>query len=277
MKPVPIKQTRGPQVGMCNICGEFSPLTVDHCPPKGWAPRVPLQVSEVMAPLSEGPKFRYQKLNNGVQFRSLCERCNRDILGSRYDPEMISLVEKVTALTKSLLHIPALQYVRVRPQRIMRSVIGHLCSQGINRYNKGELTEVLKNYLTDPSARFPKSLSLCYWLFPHPGVVLTRDYSITKLGYGTHSMLWIMKCFPLGFALIDRGYVFDGVPRQMVMDGFGDLSDDDEAEMPIALLGYPPRYFPEHPSSNSAILAGPQSTLASLSPPRAKDLSKFKS
>lgn len=38
---MPIKQTRGPQVGRCNICGEVGPLTVDHCPPKGWAgPRV---------------------------------------------------------------------------------------------------------------------------------------------------------------------------------------------------------------------------------------------
>lgn len=273
---MPIKQTRGPQVGKCNICGEVGPLTVDHCPPKGWAPRVPLRVSEVMAPYRDGSKFRYQKFNNGVQFRSLCERCNRDILGTRYDPELISLVEKVTALTTSVLHIPALQYVRLRPQRIMRSVIGHLCSQGVDRFHKGELTEVLKNYLTDPTAKFPNSLSLCYWLFPHPGVVLTRDYSITRLGCGSASMLWIMKCFPLGFALINRGYAFDGVPPQMVMDDFGDLGDDDQAELPIALINYPPRHFPEHPSSNSAIFAGPQSTMANASPPRPVDLSRIK-
>ncbi len=241
---MPIKQTRGPQVGRCSICGEVGPLTVDHCPPKGWAPRVPLRVSEVMAPYRDGSNFRYQKFNNGVQFRSLCEHCNRDILGTRYDPELIFLVEKVTALTASVLHIPALQHVRIRPQRIMRSVIGHLCSQGVDRFNKGELTDVLKNYLTDPSAKFPQSLSLCYWLFPHPGVVLTRDYSITRLGYGGASMLWLMKCFPLGFALINRGYVFDGVPPQMLMDDFGHLGDDDEAELPIALIGYPPTQLP---------------------------------
>ncbi|WP_414540197.1 hypothetical protein, partial [Stenotrophomonas forensis] len=53
-----------------------------------------------------------------------------------------------------------------------------------------------------------------------------------------------MKCFPLGFALINRGYVFDGVPPQMLMDDFGHLGDDDEAELPIALIGYPPTQLP---------------------------------
>lgn len=269
---MPLKQTRGPQIGVCNICGTNGPLTVDHTPPKGWAPHVPMRVSEVMAPLREGTRHQYKKVSNGVQFRSLCQRCNRDLLGSLYDPELIRMVQSVSTLAKTSLHIPAIQFLRIKPQRLIRSIAGHLCAQGVDRYEKGELTIPLRDYIIDADKPFPERLSLCYWFFPYPGVVLTRDYHITHLGSKQASLLWIMKCFPLGFALIDRDYSFDGIPAQFTLDRHRSLGIDDEAEIPVDLLQHPPRYFPEHPSNNSIIMSGPESTLASASPPRGRVL-----
>lgn len=137
---MPLKQTRGPQVGVCNICGADGPLTIDHTPPKSWAPHVPMRVSEVMAQLREGIRHQYKKVSNGVQFRSLCQRCNRDLLGSLYDPEVIRMVQSVTGLANTFLHLSGIQFLRIKPQRIMRSIVGHLCAQGVDRYQKGELT-----------------------------------------------------------------------------------------------------------------------------------------
>lgn len=274
---MPVKEARGPQQGRCNICGTYGPLTVDHTPPKGWAPSVPMQVMEVMEPLRGSQRHKFRKFNDGVRFRSLCERCNRDVLGTQYDPELIRFVEAVTALTKTSLHIPGLQFVRVRPQRIMRSVIGHLCAQGVDRYLKGpDLTVPLRDYMMDPSLPLPEMLSLHYWLYPFPSAVLTRDASIMNLATRQNSMLWIMKCFPLGFALTDRNYVFDGVPPQHKMDPYRHKGVDDQVEVPVDLITYPPRPFPEHPGTNSAIAYGPQSTLANASPARGKVLNHLK-
>ncbi len=273
---MPIKETRGPQNGVCNICGTSGPLTIDHTPPKGWAPNVPMQVMEVMEPLRESQRHKFRKFNDGVRFRSLCERCNRDLLGSQYDPELIRFVQAVTALSKSSLHIAGLQFVRIKPQRVMRSVIGHLCAQGVERYLKGDITDPLRDYMLDPTKPLPEMLSLHYWLFPHPTVVLTRDAVISNLATRQKSMLWIMKCFPLGFALTDRDYEFDGVPPQLKMDPYRHKGVDDVVEVPIDLRSIPPRPFPEHPGNNSMIGYGPQSTLASTSPIRGRVLNHLK-
>ncbi|MFK3844779.1 hypothetical protein [Stenotrophomonas sp. PS02297] len=248
-----LKVTRGPQVGECNICGTCGPMTVDHTPPKGWAPCVPMQVMEVMEPLKESQRHKYQKVNDGVRFRSLCERCNRDVLGTLYDPELLRLVDAVTALPKTSLHIPGVQFVRIRPQRVMRSVIGHLCAQGVNRYKKGDITQPLRDYLLDPALPLPDMLSLHYWLFPFPTVVLTKDARIMNLVTRQNSILWSMKCFPLGFALTDRDYVFDGVPPQHKMNPYRHKGVDDFVELPVDLITFPPRPFPEHPADNSMI------------------------
>lgn len=273
---MPIKDTRGPQNGVCNICGTSGPLTIDHSPPKGWAPCVPMQVSEVMDPLKSA-RHKYHKFNDGVRFRSLCERCNRDVLGTQYDPELIRFVQAVTALSKTSLHIAGLQFVRIKPQRVMRSVIGHLCAQGVGRYEKGpDHTEPMRDYMLDPSKPLPDVFSMHYWLFPYPTVVLTRDVSIVNLTTRQQSILWVMKCFPLAFALTERDYVFDGVPPQLKMDPYRHKGVDEVVEVPIDLLSIPPRPFPEHPADNSILLYGAQSTLANSSPIRGKVLNNLK-
>lgn len=62
----------------------------------------------------------------------------------------------------------------------------------------------------------------------------------------------------------------------MVSDDCGDLGDGDQAELPIALINYPPPApLPWHPISNSAMFAGPRSTRVNASPRRPVDLSRL--
>ena len=54
---MPIKDARGPVVGECNICGDLGPLTVDHSPPKGYAPAVPVRITAALGALASRVNF----------------------------------------------------------------------------------------------------------------------------------------------------------------------------------------------------------------------------
>src|SRR5690606_33259508 len=127
-KGMPIIQTRRPEVGRCNICGLTARLTVDHAPPKGYARAVPVRLSHIsdqIAAIDEPRRYHQKKSSDGVNYRSLCLSCNSDLLGSIYDPGLISLGHKLDSLLNTPIRIPATSLIRIQPQKVMKSVLGH--------------------------------------------------------------------------------------------------------------------------------------------------------
>lgn len=113
--------TRGPKAGHCNICGSHGQLTEDHIPPKGALRITQMEMVHLIQVLSApGSMSRGRLSQDGVKFRTLCGRCNNDLLGSRYDPELIRLVNSVGTILKSSLQLPPRMNVPVVPQKVMR-------------------------------------------------------------------------------------------------------------------------------------------------------------
>jgi len=78
-------KTRGPKKGICNICGEYGKLTEDHTSPKESATITQVEMHHIVGILSaEKPGSRVRVSQNGVKFRSLCNRCNNSLLGGAY-------------------------------------------------------------------------------------------------------------------------------------------------------------------------------------------------
>jgi len=269
---MPLLETRGPKSGICNICGSAGPLTEDHTPPKGYAPAVPVQFSHIAERLSSERRPKFQKAPDGVKYRSLCARCNNELLGAGYDPALIDMASQVTGLLTSSLLLPRAMIVRIKPQRVARAVLGHIAAQGVLRYDKGPSTIPLRDYILDPSLPMLDDIRLCYWVYPHRARVLVRDAVIMRLLNGSEpSAIWMMKCFPLAFAVLwNRDFQFDAPCQPRNFDAHVGAQIDDVADLLVDLSNVPPEYWPEAPTDSTILGYGQEALMATVSPLRGK-------
>jgi len=166
-KPLRIN-TRGPRYGQCNICGEVSRLTEDHTPPKSCLGVGAAELHSLHDKLSaDGEKWNApRRFQAGVSYRSLCERCN-GLLGTRYDPALAEMAVEVRSIVRSSIRLPETVSLELSPGAVMRSVIGHLAAQGVERYGKGSvLTDAIRDYIHDETRPLPPALRMYYWLYP---------------------------------------------------------------------------------------------------------------
>ncbi|WP_097065916.1 hypothetical protein [Nitrosovibrio sp. Nv4] len=251
--------TAGPKVGVCNICGEEGPLTEDHTPPKGAVRVTQVEMRHIKSLLSAeetGEKARVSQ--NGVKFRTLCKRCNNSLLGANYDIAFNDFCQKIASYLKSPLVLPEILHITGKPQKIVRSVLGHLCAMGVNRYKKGPNTEDLRNYLIDQTETFPDYLDVYYWVYPYQTQVLFRDAAMTILSLGHPASVWLMKFFPVAFFVIwdkPHGYQYPQFPN---MATWGHLGIDDDIELPVHLNVVPHERWPEAPDDGRILVYGQQ-------------------
>lgn len=140
-------ETRGAKIGRCNICGDVGNLTDDHTPPKGCTRIGAVQLLYITERLNvDKTKSNGRISQNGVKYKTLCSRCNNTMLGINYDPTFIDFVNSISSILKSNLYLPGVIPIKTKPQRVMRSLLGHLSAQGVNRYKKGPLTEPIRDY-----------------------------------------------------------------------------------------------------------------------------------
>lgn len=256
-------ETRGPARGQCNICGEEARLTVDHVPPRSC--RVIgngelRSLVERLAPDSRPPRGARQ-LQNGVSYRSLCTHCNTEMLGGEYDPALAEFCARVRAIAESRLELPDALTVRVRPQRVIRSLLGHMAAQGVNRYLKGPITEPLRDYLLDSTAALPEAIRVYYWLYPFRGQVLVRDAVRIRMGSDDPILFWLLKFSPLAFmATFDE--TGDAASRLTRLDPYGCEPIDTEVDVSLALRPLVHEFWPEAPDGDGAVMYGQQAHFA---------------
>ena len=253
--PIEIK-TWGPKTGRCNICGEFGPLTEDHTPPKGCYRPTQVEIRHISTHVSaERTPSQGRRSQNGVKYRTLCHRCNNTKLGKINDPHFIAFVNAVALHLRSQLMLPPTISVRGRPQSILRSLIGHIAAQGVDRYPKGPMTEAIRDYFLDETLPLPSGLNAFYWAYPFQSHVMARDVSYLDLSSGTPFAMWFLKFFPVAFMITwDRQGNFE-YPTH-TFEPWRRAPFDAEVELPLSLRGIPHPLWPETPTDRSVILYG---------------------
>lgn len=208
-----------------------------------------------------------RRFQAGVAFRSLCRRCNTDLLGAIYDPALGEFSTQVRALADSPLSLPAAINVTIRPQAVMRSVLGHLAAQGVERYEKGIYTEPVRDYLLDSTRPLPSQLRMYYWLYLYRSTILIRDAArIEQLGSGQGGVaFWLMKFYPLAF-MITLSEPAQRLYRLDNLDQFANTPFAHEVSMRLSLRPLVPGMWPEHPASTAVVLYGPQAMVANPLP-----------
>lgn len=262
--------TRGPKNGRCNICGDSGPLTEDHTPPKGCYKPTQVELQSMLRRLSRQPskalKSRFSQ--NGVKFKTLCHRCNNSLLGTTYDPAFIAFVNSVSEVLRSSIALPRFVRIPAQPQAILRSLLGHMAAQGVDRFEKGAITEPLRDYFLDRKQSLPAGVEVYYWAYPHRSHVMVRDAAYINLLGGEPFPLWFMKFFPIAFMV--AWSPAGRLPFQVQsLHQWREVAYETEVEVPLALDPLPPELWPEAPTRSSAIMYG-QEALNVRTPPTSK-------
>lgn len=253
--------TLGPRQGVCNICGEHGRLTEDHTPPKGCIKVSQVEMHHIVQHLSGEASAKGRISQNGVKYRTLCHRCNNNLLGTVYDPAFIAFINKIAIFIKTPISLPRLMTVRCQPQKIIRSLLGHMSAQGVNRYLKGPKTEAIRDYLLDCSLPLPLGIKIYYWLYPFGPHVMVRDAALIDLRVGKPTAMWLFKFFPVAFLVTwdePEGYNFD----LNSFESWRYSICDEEADLTIRLRPLIHQYWPEAPTDNSVILYGQEAMVA---------------
>jgi hypothetical protein len=88
-------ETRGPVMGVCYICGQNAKLTNDHTLPTMCLRWSHLTHGHCVCAGRRSVACVTSPLPGRREFRSLCARCNNEIPGAEYDPELVSCTKEV--------------------------------------------------------------------------------------------------------------------------------------------------------------------------------------
>lgn len=251
-----ILATRGPKNGRCNICGDFGPLTEDHTPPKGCLKPKQVELLHLSTLLADSPTSTKGRLSqNGVKYRTLCHRCNSSLLGAKYDPPFISFVNEIGLFLRSSVFLPPALMVRAQPQAILRSLLGHIAAQGVDRYLKGPLTEPIRDYILDESKPLPDGLSIYYWAYPHRPHVMFRDAAYLDIPSGETFSIWMLKFFPIAFVVTwGKPVGFEYTPH--TFEPWRSSPFSHIVDLPLTLRPVIPVFWPEAPTDRSILVYG---------------------
>lgn len=196
-----------------------------------------------------------RRSQDGMKYRTLCTRCNSDLLGRRYDPALIQFSHEVGQLAESKLQLPATLRLNTRPNRLARSVVGHLLAFGLDQHRQGSANEALTDFFLDERLRFPSRLHLYYWMYPYNNQIVVRHAGLSLDGLNDVAPFMLLKFFPLAFFM-----VVDEPPswrlRLRRLDTLLTDDIDDEVDLSIDLTALPAAQWPEAPGQRGVALYG---------------------
>jgi hypothetical protein len=204
--------TRGSRVGLCNICGNACTLTEDHVPPKGSIDPRKVGIRSLVQTIDPVDHRIIRISQNGVKFRTLCSQCNNVRLGQKFDPALNHFSRKVAPIirSRSQIVLPPKVEIQIQPQRVARSIVGHLLAVGIRENMSDPLVsapmpDLMRQYFLDETTDFPANLNLYFWIYPVKRQVILRGVGILS---GNQIVVGdFIKYFPFSFWLTHQAPV----------------------------------------------------------------------
>lgn len=198
--------TRGSRKGICNICGVFCTLTEDHVPPKGSIAPQKVGIKSLVQTVDPIDPKVVRLSQNGVKFRSLCPSCNNHRLGKKFDPALNTFSRSVVQIIRNRSHLslPSRLEVSLQPQRVVRSIIGHLLAAEIREDMSlapisVPMRDLMRHYFLDTSVDFPSEFNVYCWLYLARHQVIFKGVGILS---GDQIVIGdFLKYFPVAFWL----------------------------------------------------------------------------
>ncbi len=243
---------KGAKEGYCNICCTHSNLTRDHIPPQGCVKPTTVEL-RTLTQYASSPTKKPIISQSGLNILSICGNCNNNLLGTEYDPELIEVSKKVASIIRSQrnlgLSLPEKIGITVKPQRLLRSVVGHILAGKLPVPGESPISapfpDSLRNYFLDQSSNLSDKFNCYYWLYPSNRQIVINSLGIgSALGEGFIAGSCVLKFFPLAFWLVwDKPDAFSIDTTQMPKANFKGL--DETCEIILDLKNMPSLDYPE--------------------------------
>ena len=239
-----LPKTKLPPGSLCNICGSNTALSWDHVPPKGTGNRTKVAMTLLIAAMS-GTPATIRESQNGMKYKTICRSCN-SLLGSEYDPSIISFSRTVDRYINTPIALPHTPHCSVKVQSLMKGVLGHLLAAEVGCPSYALNTSAIRNYVLDPFKPLPNTINLFFWLHDYRGSIAILDMIKYSLRDGSLHRLDMLKYFPIGF-LATPSRMYDGLPS---LSHYRNAESDEEVQVPVPLGARRPPDWPEAPSDH---------------------------
>jgi hypothetical protein len=240
-------------VSICNLCRQEKNLSWDHVPPKGGIELSPIEMNTILDLMSgDQEKPQTRESQNGMKYRTICSDCN-SYLGTEFDPTINDFAISIGRYLKSNLQLPEVINHKVKPQRLMKALLGHLIAAKTNIENT-LFDQQAREYVLDISAPLPDDINIFYWVYPYDCSITIRDFSLfTPRGtFNEPGIFQTLKYFPLAYLCCDKSEY----ANLSILSWYRNAGIDDEIELPISLKRVEHRYWPEAPEDNNIFLGG---------------------
>lgn len=224
-------------IGKCNICCREGILTWDHVPPKFCFNSEKVKYNKILDVQDKTKKLKESQ--NGIKFRSICENCNNNLLGSKYDKEYKKLVDLLYNIYISKGNIS--QYIDIdglQINKVARAVVGHFLAAK-SSFSNNIVEQKLREYFLDENKLPPKEISLLYYVYIYNTIMIMRDFVPKKFGNSQYKIPnGLMSCissFPLAFILVDKP---DDNCGMFDLFNYCTKNIEDKVTMRINLLSY---------------------------------------
>ena len=157
---------------------------------------------------AKNPLFKISQ--NGTKYRSICDNCNNNLLGAKYDHSLEALVRFINGLITSKIIVPSkFVMVKININKLARSIVGHILSSR-NKYEEKITTDIeLRKYFLDQSSLPPSRWKLLLRVYPYKRIVIARDLVVMNVleteDELPSGLIDILSFYPIGFVLCSKG------------------------------------------------------------------------
>ncbi|MEG0892708.1 MAG: hypothetical protein RR998_05110 [Oscillospiraceae bacterium] len=215
------------EIKKCNICGLEKPLSADHVPPKCCSNKGTINFYQLFQK-NINPDKKPGQAQKGIYFKTICEKCNNELLGNQLDPFLGNLQEQIINATSQCTSLSDDIFVNIQINKVCRSVIGHLLA-AFPHYYDGGIEPELRNYFLTKSLRKIVGQHLYLWINNEKKVAISRNIGIAMDPVFDGSLISLLK-FPGAAFMLSNKEIDDNL-----VDLFDYTTEDFETTVQITL------------------------------------------
>jgi hypothetical protein len=143
--------------------------------------------------------------------------------------------------------------LEVQPNRLVRSVIGHLLAHGLDLPTEGDVFVQMRAFFANEQATLPSDYRMYCWLYPYNDQFVAQALGrMTRMG-GAFVVMSVIKFYPVGFALV-KGSWEEAMPNLARLDTLLTENIDAKAVLTLPTSDLPGRRWPEAPDNDGAVM-----------------------
>jgi len=195
----------------CLICGSHGKLTIDHVPPQGAVTITKVEQKHICEMSGvKATSIRGVPSTNGSKFRTICNKCNSEVLGA-IDSEVASvsnsLTQKITDHFEYLNNIYSTVTVNINAINYARAMVGHILS-ATSVTECHELSKPspyfapLQDFVLGNDEALNETHDFYYWFYPRNRHVSAKYVHFMNKGH--YAGISLLAFYPLAFLITPK-------------------------------------------------------------------------